>query len=107
MPCVTTQLVALDVRVTPGTPEMGFSVQVSDKFHAQHITGVCIRSFLMINVFTSLVDIEECDLDTDNCDVNANCTDTDGSFICTCNQGYEGDGVNCTGMCVYELKLTI
>ena len=48
-------------------------------------------------MFSSLVDIDECELDTDNCDVNANCTDTDGSFNCTCNQGYEGDGVNCTG----------
>ena len=62
---------------------------------------IIIRSLLMINVFTSLVDIDECNLDTHNCDVNANCTDTDGSFNCTCNQGYEGDGVNCTGMCVY------
>ena len=47
-------------------------------------------------MFASLVDIDECDLGTHNCDVNANCTDTDGSFNCTCNQGYTGDGVNCT-----------
>ena len=41
-------------------------------------------------------DIDECERDTDNCSVNANCSDTEGSFNCTCVAGYEGDGVNCT-----------
>ena len=49
------------------------------------------------------IDINECELETDNCHVYANCTDTIGSFECTCNSGYEGDGVNCTSM--YELKM--
>ena len=31
-----------------------------------------------------------------NCDENAQCTDTPGSFNCTCNPGYEGNGLNCT-----------
>ena len=31
------------------------------------------------------------------CDENANCTNTDGSYNCSCNRGYEGDGFNCTG----------
>lgn len=29
------------------------------------------------------------------CDVNAVCTNTDGSFDCTCNVGYTGDGTEC------------
>ena len=41
-------------------------------------------------------DIDECTLGLDNCDDNAVCTDTMGSFICTCDAGYTGDGVNCT-----------
>ena len=49
------------------------------------------------------IDINECELETDNCHVYANCTDAMGSFDCTCNSGYEGDGVNCTSM--YELKM--
>ena len=40
-------------------------------------------------------DIDECELDTDNCHVNATCTDTIGSFVCTCNSGLEGNGINC------------
>ena len=40
-------------------------------------------------------DINECSLNTDNCDANAACADTEGSFTCTCNPGYEGDGVTC------------
>ena len=43
-------------------------------------------------------DINECELETDLCSPNANCTDTDGSFNCTCREGFEGDGFNCTGI---------
>ena len=30
-----------------------------------------------------------------NCDVNATCSNTDGSFVCTCNDGYQGNGTTC------------
>ena len=45
-------------------------------------------------------DIDECDTGDHNCDTNANCTDNQGSFECTCNPGYSGDGVigSCIGM---------
>ena len=45
-----------------------------------------------------LTDIDECILGTDNCDANAACTNTIGSFTCACNAGYSGDGVTCTGI---------
>lgn len=48
-------------------------------------------------VFFFLLDIDECETDTDNCDVNAHCNNTKGSFQCTCNIGYSGDGVVCEG----------
>jgi len=41
-------------------------------------------------------DINECTDGTDNCDVNATCTNTPGSFTCECNAGFEGDGTSCT-----------
>ena len=40
--------------------------------------------------------MNECALGLDNCNANAACADTEGSFACTCNQGYEGNGVTCT-----------
>lgn len=50
-------------------------------------------------------DIDECDIETDNCDTNANCTNTPGSFTCVCLAGYEGDGVTCADIdeCVQNL----
>ena len=45
-----------------------------------------------------MVDTNECASPGDNnCDTNAACTNTPGGFICTCNQGYTGDGVTCVG----------
>ena len=44
----------------------------------------------------SCVDIDECSSGTDNCDENADCNNTTGSFYCTCKANYSGDGVTCT-----------
>lgn len=40
-------------------------------------------------------DIDECA--TNPCDTNANCTNSAGSFTCTCNTGYTGNGTFCEG----------
>ncbi|CAH1266832.1 NOTCH3 [Branchiostoma lanceolatum] len=40
-------------------------------------------------------DIDECVHNNNNCDTEATCTNTAGSFTCTCNTGYTGDGVTC------------
>lgn len=42
-------------------------------------------------------DIDECIEQTDNCDNNAHCYNTDGGFACICKDGFIGDGVNCEG----------
>lgn len=43
-------------------------------------------------------DVDECaNFATNECDPNALCTNTEGSYICRCLKGYEGDGFNCTG----------
>ena len=35
------------------------------------------------------------------CHPNATCTDTDGSFTCTCRDGDAGDGFTCEGKTTY------
>lgn len=53
---------------------------------------------LFKRLFVIAKDIEECTTDTDNCHADANCTNTKGSFYCTCHRGYSGDGVMCDGV---------
>ena len=43
-------------------------------------------------------DVDECaSLETNSCHSNALCTNTEGSYVCRCLRGYNGDGRNCTG----------
>ena len=34
------------------------------------------------------------------CSSDADCVNTDGSFECVCDDGFDGDGFTCTGMCL-------
>ena len=54
-------------------------------------------------------DVDECSEGLDNCDENANCTNLDDGFTCTCQSGYSGSGTFCSGMqftLLYILLLT-
>ena len=44
-------------------------------------------------------DIDECAEGTHNCHMmsNATCFDTDGSFYCSCTEGFEGNATFCDG----------
>ena len=47
-------------------------------------------------------DIDECSADSSPCDENADCTNSDGSYRCTCKQGFTGNGAVCEGMIQYS-----
>lgn len=46
--------------------------------------------------FYFVTDINECNQNP--CHSEAQCTNTDGSFVCTCNVGYNGTGFDCAGV---------
>ena len=45
-----------------------------------------------------VLDMDECGASSPVCDINANCSNTRGSYICTCKSGYTGDGKMCQGI---------
>ena len=48
-----------------------------------------------------VLDINECSAKSDRCNVNAVCENTQGSYTCTCQAGYTGNGRTCTGKMFY------
>ena len=46
--------------------------------------------------FTPL-DIDECVSKANPCDVNANCSNSEGSYSCSCREGFDGNGKTCKG----------
>ena len=59
---------------------------------------------LKVSCITSS-DIGECTAGSHTCHVNADCTNTLGSFDCACRAGYSGDGTVCGSKLCYILQL--
>ena len=56
------------------------------------------QDLIVFPFFSIFVDIEECALDLAGChETRATCTNTPGSYMCNCINGFMGDGVTCTG----------
>ncbi|KAF3980678.1 MAG: hypothetical protein HFP76_00920 [Methylococcales symbiont of Iophon sp. n. MRB-2018] len=45
------------------------------------------------------MDVDECTETPDVCGSNATCTNSNGSFMCTCNPGYTRNGTVCSSRC--------
>ena len=53
-----------------------------------------ILKFIVLHL--NYTDVDECS--SNPCHPNADCNNTLGSYFCTCQQGFEGDGINtCSG----------
>ena len=63
------------------------------EFHSRHLDVLIINYCTIIVI---VVDIDECATDIDNCDINADCTNIEGSYTCTCRNLYFGDGLSCS-----------
>ena len=53
--------------------------------------------FICAHHYISGVDIDECGVGNNQCHEDAHCTNTEGSYVCACLPGFQGDGYNCTG----------
>ena len=60
-----------------------------------------------LSITTFCSDIDECVSGTHECDVNAQCINTVGSYNCTCKNGYSGDGRSCSGIKVAQLHVQL
>lgn len=54
------------------------------------------------NYFYYVPDIDECSGESSVCDENAACTNNEGSYSCTCNQGFIADGTTCKGILCFS-----
>ena len=79
---VRTYQVLSHVHVVMATVEMDSAVEVRITLYKPCNT----RCYMCL-------DIDECG--SSPCDVNAACQNIPGSFMCTCNTGYAGDGFTC------------
>ena len=50
---------------------------------------------VIFKIMLFLLDIDECSTSPSVCNMNASCSNTRGSYYCTCKVGYTGDGKTC------------
>lgn len=112
IPTVPTQRVLSTAPVLLVTAEMESRVVVSESLNWKQkkrwlSTKIDCDSLVFslrdIQCLCLSLDIDECGTNTDNCHVDANCTNTKGSFYCTCKTGYSGNGIVCEGRKFYLL----
>ena len=53
-----------------------------------------------------LIDINECDLKVDECQVNSYCMNTPGSYRCKCKPGFIGNGLYCQDINECDLNIS-
>ena len=87
--------------VCPHKPSISYFILVSSCIKKHFLAGqVNLQQLVKLNTLLLCIiipDIDECSTGVDQCDQNADCTNTEGSYKCTCKTGYEGDGHHCSG----------
>ena len=99
---VTSMLIVLILKVVTSVNADQDTRMMAGVAEVQPLT-LCRLMISYLSLVCSCADINECAQGTDNCDDNAICINTVGSFLCRCRTGYEGDGTVCTGK-IYRLR---
>ena len=74
-------------------------IQLPNKLHdweSAHFKVTNMIKCIYIYYIYGFSDIDECK-GNHSCHVNATCTNTNGSFVCECQPGFNGNGQNCIG----------
>jgi len=62
----------------------------------------CISCMYVIATLYYPTDVSECVRSLDECDPNATCNNTFGSYDCICNLGFTGNGFICSGIHIHS-----
>ena len=66
-----------------------------------------VTNMMKCKYICGVSDIDECK-GNHSCHVNATCTNTNGSYVCVCEPGFNGNGQSCTGeFNVFAIKFRI
>ena len=68
------------------------------------ITDVFTYVFTKESTICLLSDVNECVTGSDRCHDNATCSNSDGSYLCTCGCGYIGNGTICEGKLLTKIS---
>ena len=100
MPCATTLQAHFHALATL----VGLEMELVVKVHQQHrLSSTIFRPKFAFEIHYhlnrnfSFSDVDECTLNLDDCHVQAMCNNTPGSFSCSCNIGWTGNGSICEG----------
>ena len=82
--------------------------KINKRYNIRNICNIKQNNLLTKKIIINInsLDINEC-VTVSPCHVNATCDNTEGSYICTCDTGYSGDGFTCDGKKIWIfMKIT-
>ena len=71
------------------------SFKRATSFKFSPVSFIIVQSFFLISSISICPDIDECSVFSSICDINAVCRNSEGSYVCSCKEGFAGDGKAC------------